>query len=145
MRMTSFRVDQHARRDALVLAHEPKQDVLRADVVMAQGQRLAQRQLEHLLRARRERDLLRGHLVRRAVARDAQDLGADALDVDVERLQDAGRNTLLLTKQAEQDVLRADGVVPESSRLFLRETDDLAGPFGETLEHAGPSCGPWCG
>ena len=45
-------VEQDARGDALVLAHEAEQDVLGADVVVAQRQRLAQRQLEHLLRAR---------------------------------------------------------------------------------------------
>ena len=52
-------VEQDARGDALVLADEAEQDVLGADVVVAEAQRLAQRQLEHLLGARRERDLAR--------------------------------------------------------------------------------------
>src|SRR5262249_16784234 len=56
-------VEQDARRDALVLADEPEQDVLGADVVVSERQRLAERQLEHLLRPRRERDLTRGDLV----------------------------------------------------------------------------------
>ena len=45
-------VEQDARRDALVLAHQPEQDVLGADVVVAEAERLAQRELEHLLGAR---------------------------------------------------------------------------------------------
>ncbi len=45
-------VEQDARRDALVLAHEAEQDVLGADVVVAEAQRLAQGELEHLLGAR---------------------------------------------------------------------------------------------
>src|SRR5205823_1959588 len=50
-------VEEDPSRDALVLADEAEQDVLGADVVVAEGERLAQRKLEHLLRARRERDL----------------------------------------------------------------------------------------
>src|SRR5205823_10344946 len=68
-------VEQDAGRDALVLAHETEQDVLGADVVVAERERLAQRELEHLLRARRERDLARSDLV--TLADDACDLGPD--------------------------------------------------------------------
>ena len=126
-------VEQDAGGDALVLAHEAEQDVLGADVVVAQRQRLAQRQLEDLLGARRERDLAGGDLL--AGADDAHDLGADALDGDVEGLEDAGREALLLAEQAEQDVLGADVVVLERPRLFLGEDDDLTGSFCESLEH----------
>ena len=41
--------------------------------------------------------------------------------------------SLLLAQQAEQDVLRAD-VVVEGAGLVLREDDDLASPFSESLE-----------
>ena len=133
-------VEQDAGGDALVLAHEPEQDVLGADVVVAERERLAQRELEHLLGARRERDLPGGDLL--AGADDAHDLGAHALHGDVEALQHAGREALLLTQQPEQDVLGADVVVLERPRLFLRENDNLAGPFCESLEHFWwrPSC-----
>ncbi len=132
-------VEQDARGDALVLAHEPEQDVLGADVVVAQAQRLAQRELEHLLGARRERDLPGGDLL--AGADDAHDLGAHALDGDVEALEHAGGQALLLAQQAEQDVLGADVVVLERPRLLLRENDHLPGPFCESLEHGAlPSC-----
>src|SRR4029079_19203019 len=50
-------VEQDACGDALVLADEAEQDVLGADVVVAEGERLAEGELEHLLRTRREGDL----------------------------------------------------------------------------------------
>src|SRR4051812_1048316 len=127
-------VEQDARGDALVLADEAEQDVLGSDVVVAKAQSLAQGELEHLLGAGSERDLAGGDLLARAD--DAHDLCADALDRDVERLEDPSGKALLLTEQAEEDVLSADVVVLERSRLFLRENDDLAGPFRESLEHA---------
>src|SRR4051812_11498739 len=52
-------VEQDARRNALVLANEAEQDVLRADVVVAKAERLAQGELKHLLGTWRERDLPR--------------------------------------------------------------------------------------
>ncbi len=126
-------VEQDPRGDALVLADEAEQDVLGADVVVAEAQSLAQRQLQHLLGARRERDLAGRDLV--ALADDPRDLRANLLDGDVERLEDARGETLLLAEQAEQDVLGADVVVLEGAGLVLGENDDLAGPLREALEH----------
>src|SRR5581483_6549452 len=97
------------------------------------------RELEHLLRPRRERDLPGGDLL--AGADDADDLPANALNRDVEALEDAGRQALLLAQQSEQDVLGADVVVLERPRLFLRENHNLPGPLRESLEHLVlPSC-----
>src|SRR5881227_2025354 len=81
-------VEQDPGGDPFVLAHEPEQDVLGADVVVAEGERFPQRELEHLLRARGERDLPGRDLV--ALADDASDLRAHLLDRDVERLEHAG-------------------------------------------------------
>ena len=125
-------VEQDARRDALVLAHQAEQDVLGADVVVAERERLAQRQLEHLLGARRERDLAGGDLL--AGADDPHHLGAHALDGDVERLEHARGEALLLAQQPEQDVLGADVVVLERPGLFLGQDDHLAGSLCESLE-----------
>ena len=125
-------VEQDPRRDALVLAHEPEQDVLGADVVVAERQRLAQRELEHLLRARRERDLAGRDLV--TLADDPGNLRAHLLDRDVERLEHPRGETFLLAQQAEQDVLRADVVVLQGPGLVLGKDDDLTGSFGESLE-----------
>src|SRR5207247_3396733 len=73
-------VEQDAGGDALVLADEAEQDVLGPDVVVAQAQRLAQRELEDLLGPRRERDLPGRDLL--TGADDAHDLGAHTLDGD---------------------------------------------------------------
>src|SRR6478735_9300868 len=129
-------VEQDARSDTLVLAHEPEQDVLRADVVVAERQRFAQRELEHLLSAGSERNLSGRDLV--ALADDAGDLRAHLLDRDVERLEHTRSKAFFLAQQAEQDVLRADVVVLERPRLVLGEDDDLASPFSETFEHSRP-------
>ena len=126
-------VEQDPRGDALVLADEAEQDVLGADVVVAQGERFPQRELEHLLRARRERDLSGRDLV--ALADDARDLRPHLFHGDVERLEHPRRETLFLAEQSEQDVLGADVVVLERPRLVLREDDDLASPFSEAFEH----------
>ncbi len=128
-------VEQDARGDALVLAHQSQQDVFRADVVVPEAERLAQRELEDLLCARRERDLTGGDLF--AGADDADHLCAHALDGDVERLEDAGGEPLLLAQQTEQDVLRPDVVVLELPGLLLCEDDDLAGSLCESFEHVG--------
>jgi hypothetical protein len=129
----SVEVEQDPRGDALVLADESEQDVLGSDVVVAEAQRLAQGELEDLLRARRERNLPGGDLL--AGADDPHDLRTDALDGDVEALQHARGQALLLAQQPEQDVLGADVVVLERARLLLRENDHLPGSFCKSLEH----------
>jgi len=134
-------VEQDARRDALVLAHEAEQDVLGADVVVSEGQRFAQRELEHLLRARRERDLTGRDLV--ALADDAGDLRAHLFDGDVERLEDARGKAFLFAKQAEEDVLRADVVVLERACFVLGKDDDLSGPFSEAFEQCPSTLLSW--
>jgi hypothetical protein len=128
-------VEQDAGGDALVLTHQPEQDVLGADVVVAEAQRLAQRELEDLLRARSERNLAGGDLL--AGADDPNDLSADALDRDVEALEHSRGKTLLLAEESKQDVLGADVVVLEGSCLFLGEDHHLPGPLCESLEHLG--------
>ena len=125
-------VEEDARGDAFVLAHEAEEDVLRPDVVVAQREGLAQRQLEHLLGARRERNLAGGDLV--ALSDDARDLRANLFHRDVERLENACGKAFLFAEEAEQDVLRADVVVLEGSGLVLRKDDDLTCPLGESLE-----------
>ncbi len=107
--------------------------MLGADVVVAEAERLAQRELEHLLGSRRERDLARGDLLARSD--DPDDLSAYALDRDIERLEYAGRQPFLFAEEAEQNVLSADVVVLERPRFFLSQDDYLAGSLCESLEH----------
>ena len=112
-----LQVAQDPRRHAFALAHQPQQDVLGADVVVAQGQGLAQGQFEDLLRPRREGDLALRLVV--ALAHDAGDLTADLFQGDFERAQHARGHPVGLAQEAEQQVLGADVVVPQDPGLFL--------------------------
>ncbi len=125
--------DQHLRGDPVALADQAEQDVLGADVVVAELQRLAQRQLEHLLGPRGERDVPGRRLL--APADDLLDLLPDRVQADAERLQRLGRDALALVDQAEQDVLGADVVVIEHPGFFLRQDHDPPRPVGKPLEH----------
>ena len=123
---------EHLGGDALALADEAEQDVLGADVVVTELQRLAQRQLEDLLGARGEGDVARRR--RAALTDDLLDLAAHGLERDAEGLEGLGGHALALVDEPEQDVLGADVVVVEQARFFLRQHDDTAGPVGETFE-----------
>jgi hypothetical protein len=68
--------------------------VLGADVVVTELHSLAQRQLEDLLGPRGERDVPRGRRV--TLADDLLNLLADAVELDTERLERPGRDTLPL-------------------------------------------------
>jgi hypothetical protein len=81
-----------------------EQDVLGADVGLAQAQRLALREVDRLLGAWGERNLL-GRLLL-AGADDADDPVPHSLHGDIERLEDVSRQTLLFTEYAEQQVLQ---------------------------------------
>ena len=132
-RQIGAQLHEHLRGDALTLADEPEEDVLGADVVVAELQRLAQRELEDLLGAGRERDVARRRGA--AVADDLLDLRAHGLERDAERLERLGGDALALVDQAEQDVLGPDVVVVEQARFFLRQDDHSAGSIGEAFEH----------
>ncbi len=107
--------------------------MLGADVVVAELERLAQAQLEDLLRARRERDVTGRGLL--ALADDLLHLLAHRLEADAEALQGLARDTLTLVDEAEEDVLGPDVVVVETARLLLGEHDDAPGAVGEPFEH----------
>ena len=131
-------LDQHLGGDALALADQAEQDVLGADVVVAELQRLAQRELEDLLGARRERDVPARRLL--ALADDLLDLRADGLQRDAEALQSLGGDALTLVDQTQEDVLGADVVVAEHPGFFLRQDDHPAGSVCEPLEHVIAPC-----
>ena len=129
-------IEQDSGCNALILADQTEQDVLGADVVVAQRESLAQSELEHLLGAGREGNLAGGDLF--TGTDDPHHLGADALDGDVEGLEDAGGEALLLAEQAKQDVLCTDVVVLEGAGFLLRQDDNLASPLCESFEHRLP-------
>ncbi len=124
---------EHLGGDAFALADEAEEDVLGADVVVAQLQRLTQRQLEDLLRPGGERDVAARSLG--ALTDDLDDLLAHRFEVDAEALEAAGGDALPLVDEAEQDVLGPDVVVVEQARFLLSEDHDSPGPIGEPLKH----------
>ena len=123
---------QHLGGDALTLPDETEEDVLGADVVVAELQSLAQRQLENLLGARGEGDVPGRGLG--TLADDLDDLRANRLERDAHSLEGAGGDALPFVDEPEEDVLRADVVVIEESGLLLCEDDHPPGPVCETLE-----------
>src|SRR5690606_22760805 len=129
----SPQLHQDLSSNALALADEAEQDVLGADVVVAELQRLAQAQLEDLLGARRERDVPTGRLL--SLADDLFDLLAHCLERDAETLERLRRHTLTLVDETEQDVFGADVVVVEHPGLFLGQDDNAPRAVGEPLDH----------
>ena len=126
-------LDEHLGGDALALADQAEQDVLGADVVVAELQRFAQRQLEHLLGAGGERDVARRR--RAALADDLFDLAAHGLERDAEALQRLRSDPFAFVDQAEQDVLGADVAVVQQPGFLLSEHHDPPGPIGEAFKH----------
>ena len=61
---------------------------------------------------------------RRALRQDADDLVANLVEVDAQRLEDAGRDAFALADETQQQVLGADVVVTEASSLVDGELDD---------------------
>ena len=123
---------QHAGGDALALAHQPEQQVFRADVVVVEPARLVDGQLDHLLGARREADFAQHRAV--AAPDDELDSRADLAQLDAEVGEHLGGDAVALAHQAEQQVLGADVVVVEALRLFLRQRQHSAGALGELVE-----------
>ena len=124
---------QDAKRHAVLHAQQAEQDVFRADRPAAERERLSQGELERLLGTGGEGDLAGRGLI--APPDDADDLVARLLDREIERVEHASSGARAFAQQPEQQVLRADGVVPERAGLDLREDDDLARALCETLEH----------
>src|SRR5690606_15846080 len=124
---------QHLRGDALALADEAEQDVLGADVVVSQLQRLAQRQLQDLLGTGGEGDVAGRALL--PLPDGLLNLLTDGFQADAEALQSLGSDALALVDEAEQDVLRANVVVVEHPGFFLSQDNHAPCAVGKPLEH----------
>ena len=118
--------------DPLALADEAQEQVLRADVVVAQAARLVDGQLDDALGPWRQPDLADDRPV--AAPDDELDGGPDLGQLDVHVLEDARGDALALPHQPEQQVLGADVVVVEPLGLVLRQCQDLACAVGELVE-----------
>ena len=126
------RLLQHAGGDPLPFADEPEEQVLGADVVVAQAARLVDGQLDDSLGARGQADLTDHRPV--AAADDELHGRADLGEFHVHVLEHARRHALALAHEAEEQVLGADVVVVEPLRFVLREGQDLARAVGELVE-----------
>jgi hypothetical protein len=123
---------QDPRGDPLPFADKSQQEVLRADVVVAEPARLIDRELDHPFRTRRQADLADDRAI--AAADDELDRRADLGQLDVHVLEDPGRHALALPNEPEQQVFGADVVVVEPLRLVLSKRQDLARAVRELVE-----------
>ncbi len=123
---------QDARGDALALADQSEQQVLRPDVVVAEASRLVDGQLDHPFRARGQPDLTDDRSI--AATDDELDGRPHLRQLDVHVLEDARGDTLALPDETEQEMLGADVVVVEPLRLVLSECQDLARTVRELVE-----------
>src|SRR6266545_2636303 len=129
--VVSAELDQHLRGDTLALAAQAQQEVLGAEVVVAQPQRLAQGDLHDLLGPGRRRDVPdRSH---RPAADDLLHLGAHGLQRDAKRRQRPGGDAAH-AQQPEQQVLGAEVVVVEQPGFLLGCDRGSACPLGEPRE-----------
>src|SRR6478736_5400330 len=126
-------LDEDLGGDALALADQAEQDVLGADVAVAELERLAERVLEDLLRAGREGNVTGGGLL--PLADDLLDLGPDRFERDVERFEGLRGDAFAFVDQTQEDVLGPDVVVVEQASFLLREDNHPSGPVGEPFEH----------
>ena len=127
---------EHTGGDPLALADEAQEQVLRADVVVAEAAGLVDGQLDDPLRARRQADLADDRAI--AAADDELDGGPDLGQLDVHVLEHTRGHALALADEAQEQVLRADVVVVEPLRFVLRECQDLACPVRELVEAIHP-------
>src|SRR5271170_6112230 len=128
---------QHLRGDALALADQAKQDVLGADVVVAEPRRLVRGKLKHRPGLRADRDGP-GHRPCPARAGGLQKQLPDDVPADPEALKYLHRAAVALASDSEQDVLGADGVIVPRPGFFLCQGHHPARPVGKALEHRLP-------
>src|SRR5438067_13091433 len=119
--------------DSLAFAHDPKQQVLGANVTVAQLARLVDRELDNSLRPRREGDLA-GRCRRIAATDDELDSGARLRELDAERTQDPGGHTVSLADEPEEEMFDPYVVVVETDRLVLREGEHALRAVVEAVE-----------
>ena len=106
--------------------------MLGADVVVPKATRLVNRELNHLLRARRKADLTDDRTL--AATDDELHRLPHLGELNVEVLEDLGCDPLPLADKPEKEVLGANVVVVEALRLVLGERQHLPGTVGKAVE-----------
>ncbi|MCB5293720.1 hypothetical protein BJQ90_03178 [Arthrobacter sp. SO3] len=126
-------LDQHLGGNAFTLADKAEQDVLGADVVVSQLQRLAEREFQDLLGPRREGDVTgRGLLAR---ADDLLYLLADAVERNAQGLKGFGSNTFTFMDQTQEDVFGTNVTVVQHACFLLGKHHHATGAVRESLKH----------
>ncbi len=120
--------------DAVVLAEEPEEEVLGADVVVVEVPGFLDGVLDDLFGAGGLGQLAHGDHFR-AWLDELLDLEADLAEVDVEVLEDVGADARALFDEPEQDVLGPDVLVVEALGLLVGQGHHFAGTVCEALEH----------
>ncbi len=126
-------LDEHLGGNAFTLPDKAEQDVLGTNVVMAQLQRLAQRELQDLLGAGGEGDVAGGGLL--ALADDLLDLLADAVERNAQGFKGFGGNTFTLMDQTQEDVFGTNVIVVQHACLFLGKHNYATGTVRKSLKH----------
>jgi HNH endonuclease len=102
---------------------------------MAEVHRLAQRELERLLRARGEGNCAAADVILTGPS-DVRNLLAHEVNGDPQPRQHLCGTAVLLAEHAKQEVFGADVVALETVRFGSRQDDDLTGGICESLEQA---------
>ncbi len=123
-------------RDAVFFPQEAEEEVLGADVVVAEVSGLFDGVFDDFFRARGLRELAHGDHVGAALD-ELFDFEADLAEIDVEVFEDGGTNAGAFLDEAEQDVLGAYVFVVEALGLLIGEGHDFAGAVCETFKHSG--------
>ncbi len=126
-------VGQHLRGDALLLAKQAQEQVLRADVAVSQLARFAHRQLEHLLGARCIGQIGARGLGSFPLLDRLLDLLLNLVEFDVEVLQNGRGHAFTLADEAKQDVLRPDVLVMEPGCFLPRHGEDFPDSLREVV------------
>ena len=131
---------QDVHSQAVALAHDGEQQMLRGDIGLVVLARQAEALLHHRYDERRECELgVLGLRLRRCGLMDLVQLLEDVVVRDLEIAQRLGRHALLLLGQGEQQMLGADLGGLERSSLLFRKRHDLARSIGESVQHASTS------
>ena len=127
-------IHQDLRGDAFLFTEQAEQQMFGAHIIVVQVARLFHRVFDHLLGARRLRQLAHGDHVRTGLD-DFFDFDPDLAQIDVQILQDVCRDARAFLDQAQQDVFRSDVFMVEPLRFLVRQLHDLTGTIGESLVH----------
>src|SRR5262249_12195468 len=114
--------------------HQAEQEMLGADVVVAELSRLLDGELEYALGLGRERHFTERERLGESGERSL-DLRLHRLEPEPEALQDRRRDAFTVADQAEQDMLRPHETVTETASFLPRQDDDPPRAFRESFKH----------